>query len=165
MSLRAVLVSSVLMCAATTAYAACTHDPRIPTSRYEIKGDQVFDTETKLTWQRCSLGQQWKDGAGCAGTPRELTWQQARRQSGAWRLPTKDELLTLMSNACLRSANAEAFPGIQMQYPTYWSSTETEPNLTWTVNLTSGHAFNTLQTSGNAVMLVQGQQIAQAPQN
>ena len=161
MSLRALLLGSVLMCSATAAYAQCTHEPRIPIERYQINGGQVFDTETKLTWQRCAVGQKWQEGTGCTGAPQEVSWAQAKKMGGAWRLPTKDELLGLVSRACLRSVNAEAFPGISLQYPTYWTSTETAPDLTWTVNLTSGAEFNALQTSTNAVMLVQGQQVAE----
>ncbi len=162
MSLRVLLLSSVLMCSASAAYAACTFEPRIPTSRYEITGAQVFDKETKLTWQRCSVGQKWIEGLGCTGTPQELSWTQAKKLDGTWRLPTKDELDTLVSDACLRSANAEAFPGFTLQHPNYWSSTETSPGLTWIVNLTSGAQFNALQSSSNSVMLVQGpnQQVA-----
>ncbi|MCC6915571.1 MAG: DUF1566 domain-containing protein [Rhodospirillaceae bacterium] len=160
MSLRALLIGSVLVCSASAAYAECLFEPRIPTSRYVINGAQVFDKETKLTWQRCSLGQKWQEGAGCVGTPQDVSWAQAKKMDGTWRLPTKDELSSLVSDACLRSANAEAFPGFTLQHPTYWSSTETAPGLTWTVNLTSGHEFNALQTSSNNVLLVQGQQIA-----
>lgn len=160
MSLRALLIGSVLMVSASAAYAQCTHEPRIPISRYEITGAQVFDKETKLTWQRCSLGQKWQEGPGCVGTPREISWKEAKMMDGAWRLPTKDELSTLVSQACLKSANAEAFPGFTLQHPVYWSATETAPGLTWTVNLTSGHEFNALQSSENAVLLVQGQQVA-----
>jgi hypothetical protein len=160
MSLKAFLIGSVLACSASAAYAACSFEPRIPISRYEITGPQVFDKETKLTWQRCSFGQKWQDGSGCVGAPREISWTEAKKMDGAWRLPTKEELSSLVSDACLRSANAEAFPGFTLQHPTYWSSTETAPGLTWTVNLTSGHEFNALQTSQNAVLLVQGQQVA-----
>lgn len=160
MSFRAFFLGSVLMCTASAAYAECSFEPRIPTSRYEINGAQVIDKETKLTWQRCSFGQKWQDGAGCVGTPEQLTWAQAKKMSGAWRLPTKDELGTLISNACLKSANAEVFPGFSLQTPEYWSSTETTPGQTWIVNLTSGAQFNALQTSKNGALLVQGQQVA-----
>lgn len=161
MSLRAFVVGSVLMCSAGAAYAQCTAEPRIPTDRYEINGAQVFDKETKLTWQRCAVGQKWQDGQGCTGTPQQVSWAQARKMDGTWRLPTKDELMTLVSRACLRSVNAEVFPGLSYQYPDYWTSTETAPGLTWTVSLMGGTEFNALQSSTNAVMLVQGQQVAQ----
>jgi len=158
MSLKGVVLASGLMCVATGTLAAeCTFEPRIPTSRYEITGGQVFDKETKLTWQRCSMGQTWVEGTGCTGTPEELSWEQLKKLDGAWRLPTKDELMSLVSKACLRSINAEAFPGITRQSPSFWSSTETAPDLTWIVDLNTGWEFNALRAAKNGVMLVQGQ--------
>jgi hypothetical protein len=148
------------MCAGSAAYAECTAEPRIPTDRYEINGDQVLDKETQLTWQRCAVGQKFQEGAGCVGEAREVTWAAAKKHSGAWRLPSKDELRGLLSDACLPSLNAEAFPGVSLQQPNYWSSTETAPGLTWIVNLTSGHEFNALQSSTNAMRLVRSQQVA-----
>jgi hypothetical protein len=29
-------------------------------TRYDIKGGEVFDKKSNLTWQRCSVGQTWK---------------------------------------------------------------------------------------------------------
>jgi hypothetical protein len=157
MSAKAFFIGAVAVCAAGAAHAAasgCTFEPRIPTTRYEVKGGEVYDKETNLTWQRCSVGQEWKEGAGCVGEIRELSRAEARKVPGNWRLPTKEELDSLLSDACLRSVNAEVFPGVQLQHSTYWSSSETAPGLTWTVNLTSGAEFNALQSSSNAVKLV-----------
>jgi hypothetical protein len=157
MSAKAFFIGVAAVGAAGAAHAAasgCTFEPRIPASRYEVNGAEVYDKETNLTWQRCSVGQQWKEGAGCVGEARELTRADARRTPANWRLPTKEELDSLVSDACLRSVNAEVFPGITLQHASYWSSSETTPGLTWTVNLTSGAEFNALQTSTNAVKLV-----------
>lgn len=162
MSVKAVLFGSALMCLANGAYAECSFEPSISASRYEFRGNQVFDKQTKLTWLRCALGQKWDEAKGCVGTPTQLSWLDAKKLQGAWRLPTKDELDTLVSNACLRNVNTEAFPGISLQYPSYWSNTETDPDLTWTVDLTNGHQFNSLRTSANAALLVGSQLVAQA---
>lgn len=161
MSSRAFLLASALMCVGPAAYAACTAEPRIPTSRYEINGDQVFDTKTRLTWQRCAVGQQFREGAGCVGEADEVSWSAAQRRSGAWRLPTRDELRGLVSDACLPTINKEVFPGVSLQQPSYWSSTETTPGQTWIVDLNNGNTFNALQTSENALMLVRAQQTAE----
>lgn len=162
MSLRTLLLGSVLLCGAAPAavYAQCSAEPGIPLSRYEISGPQVTDTQTKLTWQRCAVGQKWHEGAGCAGTPRQISWKDARKLGGAWRLPSKDELQTLVSDACLKTVNKEAFPGFSLQHPEVWSNTETAPGQTWIVNMTSGAEFNALQTSENGALLVQGQHVA-----
>ena len=70
-----------------------------PNERYRFLGkDQgiVEDTRTKLEWQRCSLGQTWT-GATCAGEATKYKWNEAQRIAPAgWRLPTKDELASLV---------------------------------------------------------------------
>jgi len=96
-----------------------------PTARYLIKSDIVFDTKTRLTWQRCSVGQSWDGKAGCVGAPIVVTWEKA--MSGAregWRVPGEDELLTLTSPTCKSPAiNAEVFPNMSQQMLWYWSAT------------------------------------------
>jgi hypothetical protein len=72
---------------------------KAPSERYQFIGedqDIVVDIFTKLEWQRCNLGQTWK-GATCAGKVREYKWDEALRIAPAgWRLPTKDELVSLV---------------------------------------------------------------------
>lgn len=157
MSFKTLLCGVAMVCVSSAAFAAetgCTFEPRIPTSRYEMKGDEVYDTKTNLTWARCSIGQKWADGQGCMGEAKMLSLKDAKDTPRGWRLPTKDELLGLMSDACLKSINTDAFPGVSRQQPTFWSATETDPGLTWIVNLTTGADFNALQSSTNAVKLV-----------
>lgn len=61
----------------------------------------AYDKETNLTWMRCSLGQSW-DGKTCNGEAKEYTWRDAIKLkhnfagSTAWRLPTIDELESLV---------------------------------------------------------------------
>jgi len=65
--------------------------------RYLINNDgTVTDIHTKLTWQRCSVGQIWT-GETCAGDFIGFTWDQAMQLAkDGWRLPTVDELDTLV---------------------------------------------------------------------
>ncbi|WP_201091323.1 DUF1566 domain-containing protein [Thiocystis minor] len=72
--------------------------------RYIDNGDgTVTDTTTGLQWMRCSLGQNW-NGRTCLGEAKILIWDEAMRQPQDfsyaghrdWRMPTKDELLTLV---------------------------------------------------------------------
>ena len=66
-------------------------------SRYVIQGDTVYDKKTDLTWQRCSVGQRWAEGKGCVGVIKTFTFDDAQRQgNGMWRVPTKNELGTLI---------------------------------------------------------------------
>jgi uncharacterized protein (TIGR02145 family) len=70
-----------------------------PNARYRFLGkdqDIVEDIRTKLQWQRCSLGQTW-NGLNCAGEAKIYQWDKAQRLAPAsWRLPTKDELASLV---------------------------------------------------------------------
>lgn len=65
--------------------------------RYLINNDgTVTDIHTKLTWQRCSVGQTWT-GETCAGEASSFKWDDAMQLAkDGWRLPTVDELDTLV---------------------------------------------------------------------
>nr|WP_276569048.1 DUF1566 domain-containing protein [Thiocapsa imhoffii] len=66
-------------------------------------GAIIEDLTTGLHWMRCSQGQRW-NGVACVGAASKLTWEEAMRQPQGlsfggyadWRVPTKDELLTLV---------------------------------------------------------------------
>lgn len=77
---------------------------RILSTRFQAHEDgTATDTVTGLTWMRCSVGQTW-GGQGCSGEASQLSWHQALRASEGfalaghadWRLPTRDELYTLV---------------------------------------------------------------------
>lgn len=56
----------------------------------------VTSIKTKLIWQRCSVGQRWT-GETCAGEAAAFKWDEAMRLAkDGWRLPTIDELDTLV---------------------------------------------------------------------
>ncbi len=76
--------------------------------RYRDNGNgTVTDVQTGLQWMRFSLGQEWKCGV-CIGHAKTYTWQQSLDEAKAlnqksgyanhrdWRIPTKEELLTLV---------------------------------------------------------------------
>ena len=141
---------------ASTAQASCDLDKLAATrSRYSASGGEVLDKETGLTWQRCVVGQAW-DGKTCTGEPKQFTWDQAMKQGkGNWRLPTRDELITLNISACtLPAVQQEMFPGLPPGSFWHWSSTATEPDLAWLVYLDGGSIFNGFRNSANAVRLV-----------
>ena len=160
--MRKSIVLGCALAAAVNASAfgapAPTCDPvrnPIPATRYETKGAEVLDKETGLTWQRCSVGQEWKEGAGCTGAVAVFDWKNAAKQAGrGWRLPTRDELLALVSKACSPSINPEAFPGLDPINLWYWSADQTDKDLAWLVQFGGGATFNGYQTSKNAVRLV-----------
>lgn len=73
-------------------------------ARFELHADgTATDATSGLTWTRCSVGQRW-DGEACIGEASRIGWERAI-EAGAglsfaghddWRLPTRDELLTLV---------------------------------------------------------------------
>lgn len=86
--------------------AANLHSPDLADARavmalladpaYELKGDQVFDSRSGLTWQRCLVGEVMADAVLCRGLATRMTWEQAQQLPGTgWRLPTDAELLSL----------------------------------------------------------------------
>ena len=96
--------------------------------RYVINGGEVYDKKTDLTWQRCSVGQHWKNDVGCVGIVKRFTFEQASLQgSGQWRVPTREELATLIDH---QKADAHQSPTIdEVAFPDmdggalyYWTS-------------------------------------------
>ena len=116
--------------------------------RYLIKGDTVYDKQANLSWQRCSVGQRWIDGTGCVGTVELFDFRTAQRQaSGAWRLPTKEELPTLVD--ANRKAQQKkpmidevAFPNTDPKRQWYWTSDAVGETGGWYVCFGDGDLFN-----------------------
>ncbi len=149
----------VLLMSTAPAIASAACDPHqnasTPTSRYTIHNGEVYDQLTHLTWQRCSVGQHWRAELGCVGVIRQMTWGQAMSQAvGGWRLPTVDELKSLIASNCSNPAiNEEVFPDMELYKLWYWSSTDTGSSV-WYVAFGSGSVHNADRTDLNAVRLV-----------
>ncbi len=125
-------------------------DQRLLADRYRDDGDgTVTDVKTGLQWMRCSLGQAWQGGM-CRGGAETYAWQAAldaakslNHQGGYasyrdWRVPTKEELQTLVycssgqpktwndtgalcgGNYGSPTLNQSAFPNTPNRW--YWSS-------------------------------------------
>lgn len=143
---------------AAPSWAQCDRTgPSAPSpARYEIWGSEVSDPQTGLVWQRCSVGQHWMDGVGCEGSPANATWSDAMRMAnGVWRVPSKDELLSLISATCQGPrADAEVFPITTVAM--YWTSTEMSSSYAWYVSLSDGSAFAYDRNKAFAVRLVRG---------
>jgi hypothetical protein len=119
-----------------------------PNERYRFLGkDQgtVEDTRTKLQWQRCSLGQTWT-GAICAGEATRHEWDEAMRGAPAgWRLPTKEELASLIYCSSGQPAYWNpTFKSCEGAYekPTIWSAAfpNTPAGWFWSSSPYAGHA-------------------------
>jgi hypothetical protein len=136
-------------------------------SRYVILGTTVYDKKTDLTWQRCSVGKRWVEKKGCTGDIQTFKFDDAQKQwEGSWRVPTKDELLTLIDQHNQKNTkqksmiNVIAFPDTNLKSLWYWSSTSGDESKAWRVyfgdngSISSSGTFD-LDTSG-AVRLVRG---------
>lgn len=112
-----------------------------PAGRYTLSVDTVYDTKTKLTWQRATPGATY-DWPGAKSYCQGLT---LGGYSSGWRLPTIQELSSLVDVASFNPAiDKAAFPGTPVGR--YWSSS---PNArysgAWTVTFDYGNAthYNT----------------------
>ncbi len=143
---------------ALPAYAACEagKPTQNPSSQYVVNGATVYDTESHLTWQRCSAGQLWQEGQGCVGTVKGLPRLQAELlEEDGWRLPTIDELATLVSPTCTRPAtNEDVFPGMDLHSLNYWSKTAPREAFLNYVNFETGRVSTDADEEPYAVRLV-----------
>lgn len=123
------LLTLALMCCAQPLRAAC-HVP----DRFALDEDEATDRTTGLVWKRCSAGLEWlgeKDGCGgeiAAATPAQAA-ELGRKAGADWRVPTADELLTLVTRACGEPAiDKNVFPDVPLdpggEGSLYWTTTE-----------------------------------------
>ena len=134
--------------------------------RYLDRGDDtIFDISSNLLWMRYSLGQKFS-GKVNLGDPKRYTWQEALdaaeelNQSGGfagyqdWRVPSIDELKTLVERGKKPAINHTMFP--ETPSSLFWSST-TASNVNhsaWAVYFYGGNAYWYGKTSYYFVRLV-----------
>ncbi|MDW7710810.1 MAG: DUF1566 domain-containing protein [Deferrisomatales bacterium] len=136
-----------------------------PDANFAVHGDgTVTHKTTGLTWMRCSLGQAW-DGRACSGPPRELTWGEALRAAAAqefaghsdWRLPSKNELESLVEERCHSpTVNAAVFPDTPPVY--FWTSSPYAgfAQAAWSVDFGFGAVNASVKTGTLHARLVRG---------
>ena len=136
-----------------------------PDAGFTLRNDgTAIHNVTGLTWMRCSLGQNW-DGKGCGGTATAYTWeaalQAAAKQSFAgqsdWRLPSRNELETILEESCHSPAiNEKVFPATPPAY--YWTSSPYTglANGAWSVDFGYGSVNASVKTGNLNVRLVRG---------
>jgi hypothetical protein len=149
-----------LAVASNAARAVCEASPtaKPSASRFVVDGETVHDLKTNLTWMRCSYGQTWRQAGGCDGQVEPVDWDAAMalRVPGdsAWRLPTKDELDSIVALDCKKPAiDEDVFPDTALM--AYWTSTPSGPSYAWHVNFRWGiSAWQYLRSNQYAVRLV-----------
>jgi len=147
----------------------------MPSERYVIFANDYFvrDRVTGLEWTRCAIGQTWDTDRGICleNTKKQVkSWfsfnsalnEVARfgknQNDNSWRLPTINELLTIVEHRCQSPAtNLTIFPNTPSWR--FWSvSTMVENNdYAWVVNLEDGSSQTVLKsTSSHYIRLVRG---------
>ncbi|WP_200249183.1 DUF1566 domain-containing protein [Thiococcus pfennigii] len=149
---RAVLILLLSLAGLAAAHAERPCERAAPADgRLLDPGDGTLVDEARgLQWKRCSEGQAWAaDSGGCAGPaavynwPQALDWAAAARFAGHddWRLPAREELLTLVAPGCTGPAiDLTQFPATPAY--AYWSATPFEyfERLAWAVYFNAGKA-------------------------
>jgi hypothetical protein len=154
--------------------------------RYRDNRDgTVTDTQTKLHWMRCALGQSW-DGSTCVGKASEFIMDKAQQAAKSctfaeyrdWRLPTIKELETLVycssgkrsrkdsdgkGGACEGSfenptIDQQAFPNCPSNLFLSGTSYAPYPANAWYVYFGNGYSYANHQSSYLHVRLVRSGQ-------
>lgn len=120
-SLRRLLVGVMISAMAAGSLANCL---RTDAGRYSVEGPVVLDNRTALMWSRCSLGQTYAENQ-CTGTASAHNLAQARQLAGSadlggysdWRVPTIDELESLVDSECSYPVvSLEVFPNTPVSF-------------------------------------------------
>ena len=122
------------------------------TAQFFEEDHLITDVRSNIIWLRCSVGQTWDiERKTCTGNivklnhdEIEIALEQASNQLGGdWRLPTLEELETLVCESCEPpKIKKKYFPNISPE--AYWTS---KPNfwnrkMYWTVNFMTGHNYS-----------------------
>ena len=112
----------------------------------------VRDLKNNLYWYRCSVGQRWDDQTeSCTGKLAKLNHEQIEdaiqtansQLGGDWRLPTLQELESLVCKTCdVPKIRQTFFPNISRE--AYWSGTQNKWNskMYWSVNFQTGFRYS-----------------------
>ena len=136
------LTSSAVLAACDENIAEST-----PSSRFVLNGGEAYDQQTKLTWNRCSVGTIWTSDAGCVGEVKLLGLDKAKQLAqelgGGWRVPAIEELYSIVEQKCFNpTINSRVFPTVTNfgEGAPYWSDTNVEeiPSLIYFIDFIDG---------------------------
>jgi hypothetical protein len=122
--------------------------PTAPREHYTIANGTVLDTQTQLTWQQTM-------------PPTRYGWAEAGQyckmlslDGSGWRLPTINELQTLVDDSKNPSLDTTAFPNSPSEY--FWASSTVVDDATraWTTFFTNGSTYPFAMTAAKNVRCV-----------
>jgi len=134
------------------AFLSLVFAPLASHAQFFEEGHFVRDVRNNITWLRCSVGQRWDYEIGkCVGKVARLNHKeineaiiQADQQlGGSWRLPSVEELETLICEYCEPpKIRTKYFPNIQRE--AYWTGSQNFFNskMYWSVNFMTGHSYS-----------------------
>ena len=118
-------------------------------SQYIPRGYFVIDLKNKIEWMTCPVGMVWK-GNTCIGEAKkfelkfipEIIKLANNQLEGSWRLPTRNELESLICLECEKvKINLKIFPKTPPE--PFWTKDKNfwQPKFNWIVNFLNGNAF------------------------
>ena len=118
-------------------------------SEYIPRGYYVIDLKNKIEWMTCPVGMVWK-GNTCIGEAKkfelkfipEIIKLANNQLEGSWRLPTRNELESLICLECEKvKINLKIFPKTPPE--PFWTKDKNfwQPKFNWIVNFLNGNAF------------------------
>lgn len=132
-----------------------------PVQRFNDQGNgTLIDTHTGLMWKKCLEGQ---DGERCGGQAVRMEWDSAANLAQltgsdkfagytGWRLPTLDELNSIVEQRCSEPAvNLDVFP--RMPAVGVWSMNQVD-SFAWSMDFDKGRAYEHLKGAGKYIRLV-----------
>ena len=147
MQSKLMVIAFLLAALPLPAHAACVDGDG---SGFLLQGDEATDRTHGLTWKRCAVGMQWDREAGhCSGEVLGLGLNEAldhaRKEGDGWRVPTGQELETLLLDTCEGpKIDGVAFPDVSAsdfgEGAKFWTSTEAIPDMFYFFDLANGYA-------------------------
>ena len=126
----------------TLTFSGAANAAVVKSAHKVFPSDEVYVKDTGLVWARCSLGQSWDGTRRCVGPVSLVTYYEAQRCiGGGWRLPTRDELKSIVEPRSFITINPLEFPNIDPKHAVYWTGEEVGRGDAWSYGFKRGVGF------------------------